>query len=62
MGGIYDYPAIIAVFMDTDMLADTLDYEEGYFNTYFSNKEIDDIDEKFIATRITVTELTKTSR
>ena len=62
VGGIYDYPAIIAVFMDTDMLADTLDYEEGYFNTYFSNKEIDDIDEKFIATRITVTELTKTSR
>ncbi|MBR6338246.1 MAG: ABC transporter permease [Ruminococcus sp.] len=62
VGGIYDYPAIIAVFMDKSMLAETLDYEEGYFNTYFSNNEIKDIDEKFISTRITVTELTKTSR
>ena len=62
VGGYYDYPAIIAVFMDKDMLNETLGYEDGYFNAYFSNNEITDIDEKFIATRITVTELTKTSR
>lgn len=62
VGGFYDYPAIIAVFMDKDMLNETLGYEQGYFNCYFSDAEIKDIDEKFIATRITVTELTKTSR
>lgn len=62
IGGYYDYPAIIAVFMDEDMLNETFDHEEGYFNAYFSNREIKDIDEKFIATRITETELTKTSR
>ena len=62
IGGYYDYPAIIAVFMDKDMLGETLDYDEGYFNAYFSNDEIDDIEEKYIATRITETELTKTSR
>ena len=62
IGGYYDYPAIIAVFMDKDMLGETFDYEDGYFNAYFSNKELDDVEEKFIATRITETELTKTSR
>ncbi|WP_028509047.1 ABC transporter permease [Ruminococcus sp. NK3A76] len=62
VGGLYDYPAIIAVFMDKDMLNETLGYEDGYFNCYFSDDEIKDIDEKYIATRITVTELTKTSR
>lgn len=62
IGGLYDYPAIIAVFMDIDDLNKTFDHEDGYFNAYFSNKEITDIEEKYIATRITETELTKTSR
>lgn len=62
VGGYYDYPAIIAVFMDKDMLNETLDNEDGFFNCYFTDNEIKDIDEKFIATRITSTELTKTSR
>ena len=62
VGGYYDYPAIIAVFMDKSMLGETLDFEDGYFNCYLTNNEITDIEEKFIATRITETELTKTSR
>ena len=62
VGGYYDYPAIIAMFMDIDDLNKTFDHEEGYFNAYFSNNEIKDIDEKYIASRITATELTKTSR
>ena len=62
IGGYYDYPAIIAVFMDIDDLNETFGNEEGSFNAYFSNREIDDIDEKYIASRITETDLTKTSR
>lgn len=60
--GIYYYPAGIAVFMDTQFFNDTFDYDADYFNGYFSNKEIDDIDETYIATKITLDDLTKTSR
>lgn len=62
IGGYYEYPAIIAAFMDEEMLNKTMGYEEGYFNAYFSDDQIEDIPEKLIATKITVTELTKTSR
>ena len=60
--GVYYYPAGIAVFMDRDYFNDTFDYDVEYFNGYFSNTEIDDIDEKLIATKITEDDLTKTSR
>ena len=62
VGGIYDYPAIIAVFMDKDSLNSIMGYESGYFNAYLSNEDLSDIEERYIATRITRTELTKTSR
>lgn len=62
VGGYYEYPAIIAVFMDKDELNSAMGLEEGYFNAYFSDSTIEDIPEKYIATRITETELTKTSR
>ena len=38
------------------------EHEEGYFNGYFSNSELSDLDERLISTRITVSDLTKTSR
>ena len=60
--GIYYYPAGIAVFMDNSYFNEIFEYEDGYFNGYFSNKEITDIDDNLIATTITVDDLTKTSR
>ncbi len=60
--GVYYYPAGISVFMDRDYFNDTFDYDAEYFNGYFSNEEIDDIDENLIATKITEDDLTKTSR
>lgn len=60
--GVYYYPAGISVFMDRDYFNDTFDYDTEYFNGYFSNEEIDDIDENLIATKITEDDLTKTSR
>lgn len=60
--GIYDYPAGIAVFMDMEQFNDTFDMQEGYFTGYFSDEEITDINEVFIAAEITEDELTKTSR
>ncbi len=60
--GIYYYPGSIAVFMDNSYFNEVFDFEEDYFNGYFSNKEIKDIDENLIATTITIDDLTKTTR
>lgn len=60
--GVYYYPAGIAVFMTQEMFNKTFEQEENYFNGYFSNEEIDDIDELYIMTKITEDDLTKTSR
>lgn len=60
--GVYYYPASIAVFMSDTLFNETFDYDENYFNGYFSNSEITDIDESLIATSITEDDLTKTSR
>lgn len=62
VGGIYDYPSTIAVFMDRSLYNETFDKDDTYFNAYFSDEEITDIDDAAIATEITVDDLTKTSR
>lgn len=61
VAGFYDYPATIAVFMDYDKHADTFD-EESRSMIYLSDEEITDIDEMLIATSISETDFTKTSR
>lgn len=60
--GIYYYPAGIALFMERNFFNETFGNEMEYFNGYFSEKEIRDIDELYIGTKITVDDLTKTSR
>ncbi len=39
--------------MDSKKFNETFDKDEDYFNGYFSNEEITDIDSKYIATTIT---------
>lgn len=60
--GIYYYPAALSVFMDREDFNITFDNETDYFSGYFSENEITDIDEMYIAAEITVDDLTKTSR
>jgi len=60
--GVYDYSIGIAVFMAEEELNTLFGYEEGYFNGYFSNEEITDIDDKLIATVITKDDMDKLSR
>ena len=62
VGGIYDYPSTIAVFMEQELFNQTFDYDSDYFNAYFSDQKIKDIDDALISTEITVDDLTKTSR
>lgn len=60
--GIHYYPAGIAVFMNQDYFNEIFEKESDYFNGYLSNKELEEIDERYIATKITEDDLTKTSR
>ncbi len=60
--GIYDYSIGIAVFMDREALNSRFDLEENYYNCYFADEEIKDIDEKLIATVISEDDMNKVSR
>lgn len=60
--GTYDYPAAVSVFMSIEKFNDVFDNDEDYFNGYFSENKIEDIDDMYIATSITVDDMTKVSR
>ncbi len=62
IAGVYHYPAGIAVFMEREYCNEVFEQEKEYFNGYFASSEITDIEEKYIATKITEADLTKTSR
>ena len=62
VGGVYDYPAALAVFLEREELNERFGLDEGYFNGYFSDVELTDLDERLIATKITADDLTKTTR
>lgn len=60
--GVYYYPSTLAVFMKQSDFNETFDQDSDYFNGYFSDRKIKDIDDDYIATVITQDDLTKTSR
>lgn len=62
VAGVYDYPVSIAMFMPRDYFNEVFDREEDYFNGYFSNEKIEDIDEMLIAATITEDDINKMSR
>ena len=59
--GMYNYPSSFAAFMSDETFKDIFDKEDDYYSGYFSNDTLD-IDEKYVATEITVADLTKVSR
>lgn len=58
VGGTYDYDASIAVFMSRPAFAKAFSKSSDYFSGYFSNRELTDIDEKYVAKLITARDLT----
>lgn len=60
--GSYDYPAGMAVFMSNEEFCRLFGKEEGYFNGYFSNEEIADIDAGYISSIITLNDVNKVVR
>ena len=62
VAGVYEYPAALAVFMEQQEWNEIFGLGEGYFNGYFSDVELTDLDERLLATKITADDLTKTTR
>lgn len=54
----YDYAAALAIFMPIDNFNDVFGKDTGYFNGYFSNEKLTDIDDMMIASIITEDDLT----
>ena len=57
----YDYPSSFAIFMSDAAFKNVFDKSEDYYSGYFSDNILD-IDEKYVATQITLDDLTKVSR
>ncbi len=62
IAGIYKYPAALTVFMSQKDFWNTFKKENGFYNGYFTNQKIKDIDDAYIASRIMKDDLTKVSR
>ena len=60
--GIYYYPSNIAVFMNQEYFNKIFEKDADYFNGYFSENEIDDIDKNYVATVITEDDMIKCCR
>ncbi|MBR2067227.1 MAG: ABC transporter permease [Solobacterium sp.] len=60
--GIYPYNSSVAIFMNQEYANEVFDLGEEYFSAYFSDEEIKDIDEQYIASEIDAESLTKVTR
>lgn len=58
ISGTYKYPASLAVFMDIENFRNEFDKPDNYFSGYFSDKEITDVEDDYIASEITQKDLT----
>lgn len=59
---VYEAPGLMAVFMPNENFNRIFDYDEGSFTGYLSGTQITDIDEKYIASEITVEDTLKMAK
>lgn len=59
VGGIYNYDTAITVFMNRTDYIEQFNEDSNYFNGFFSNKKLNDLDDADVATVITEKDLTK---
>lgn len=62
VAGIIVYPSSLSIFMTDKYYCDIFDKEEGYFNGYFSNEELMELEDAYVAAVITKDDLIKVSR
>ena len=60
--GFYDYPGALVFFMPAENFRTLFGKKDTYFNGYFSNEELTDLDDDYVASTITEDDLTKVSR
>ena len=60
--GISGSPTTLAVYMERSYFNEVFDNETDYFNGYFSDEELTDIDELYIMNKLTIDDFTKLSR
>jgi len=61
IGGTIHYPTGFAIFMPIEDFNEKFDMSSNYYNGYFSDNEITDISEKYIAKKITASDMTAIS-
>lgn len=62
ISGIYPYEGGLSLFMEQGYMNRIFDLDRDYFSGYFSNRELKDIDKKYISTVIDLNSLTRISR
>lgn len=62
ISGTIDYPSSLAIFMSSEKYIDVFEKEGGYFNGYFSDSELTDVDDRYISNIVTEDDLTKVTR
>lgn len=62
VAGVYEYEGEICVYSGIDKVNELFGEDGDYFSGYYSDEEIGDIDESFIATIIDANEMTKAAR
>lgn len=62
VGGIYENPTTLAVFVSREQFNEMFEQESDYYSGYLSDEGIEDIDENLIAAEITQDDYTKSSR
>lgn len=60
--GIYNYPAAIAVFMSREYFNDIFNNDVEYFNGYFTDNKLTDIDDKLVMSIIDEDDMTRIAR
>ena len=60
--GISGSPTTLAVYMERSYFNEVFGNEADYFNGYFSDEELTDIDELYIMNKLTIDDFTKLSR
>ncbi|MCR4782348.1 MAG: ABC transporter permease [Lachnospiraceae bacterium] len=56
---VIDYEGSLAVFMNSKGFEDLFSYEDGYYNAFFSDKKLSDIDSKYVMNEITKKDITR---
>ena len=62
VSGTYNSPGTMAIYLPIDDFREEFNQDAAYFNGYFSNEELTDLDEHMVASVITEDDLTKVSR